>query len=511
MRTKSEPAIKATVIEVDIDQVFENPENPRTIKAAAFKKLVKSIEEFPQMLLKRPPVCETVADGRYMALGGNKRSEAARKAGLKRIPIMLADDWTAEQKKRFVVLDNDQSGEWDFKMLVGQYDMSFLLESTSIALPQSMFKGKGLTDPDAAPPAPKVAVSRLGDVWCVGPHRILCGDSTKEEVIDKLMNGDMAVLVCADPPYGMGKEKDGIANDNLYNEKLDAFQMAWWKAARTHTADNASVYVFGNAEDLWRWWFVAGLNKTERMEYRNEIAWFKGGGGFGVGTQSQRSYFPSERCLFFMLGAQSFNVNSDNYWEGWEPVRRYLEESMRVMGWKPSDLSRITGTNMGGHWVGRSQWAMPTREHYEAIQAQAKADAFKRDYDALKRDWQATRAYFDNAHDAMTDVWEFSAPVGDNRHGHATPKPVGMIERMLKSSAPEGGIVLDPFSGSGTTLIACEETGRVARVIDIAPEYVDVAVRRWQVFTGKEATLEGDGRTFAEVSAERLGKVAALA
>jgi DNA modification methylase len=128
----------------------------------------------------------------------------------------------------------------------------------------------------------------------------------------------------------------------------------------------------------------------------------------------------------------------------------------------------------------------PTKSVYESWQRAANGDAFKREHDAfkrehddLKREFYATRAYFDNTHDNMTDVWDFLRVAGEERHGHATPKPVDMIARCVKSSCPDGGLVFDGFSGSGTTIIACHNLGRKARCIEISPAYCAVAIQRF--------------------------------
>ena len=328
---------------------------------------------------------------------------------------------------------------------------------------------------------------RTGDVWEIesktgdGVHRLLCGDSTNADDVALLMDGERAQLVHADPPYGMGKEKDGIANDNLYREKLDAFQMAWWNAGRPHVADNGSVYIWGNAPDLWRLWYCGGLHDSERVTLRNEIVWDKGHGQ-GMLADGFRSYAPgSERCLFFMLGEQEFSVNADNYWDGWEPIRLYLKEQRDLMNWDNATSKQIAGHSetSGCHWFDRSQWTMPTREVYEAWQKAARDyDGFKRDYDELKRDYDANRAYFDNTHDNMTDVWQFDRVQGEERWEHATPKPVGIVARIVKSSSQSDEIILDPFAGSGTTAIAAEQLGRLCRMVEISPAYCAVILER---------------------------------
>ena len=328
---------------------------------------------------------------------------------------------------------------------------------------------------------------KRGDVWEVSgkqSHRIMCGDSTDAANVATLLDGKKVQLIHADPPYGMGKEKDGVANDNLYGDKLDAFQMAWWKAARPHVEDNGSVYIWGNAEDLWRLWYVGGLKDSERLTFRSLIIWDKPPSGLGDGQNNSmmRSFgVKYEACFFFMLGEQGFNNNADNYWEGWDSIVNYLRAEKKKTGWDIAKFKRLAGHSetSGCHWFDKSQWMMPTKEVYEAWQAAARDhDAFKRDHDELKREFYATRAYFDNTHSNMTDVWDFKRVTGEDRHGHATPKPVAMIARAIKSSCPDGGIVYEPFLGSGTTVVAVEETGRKCVAMELEPRFVSVSLER---------------------------------
>lgn len=333
-----------------------------------------------------------------------------------------------------------------------------------------------------------------GNLYVIGRHHLLCGDSTSAEAVRRLLNGRKAALCHADPPYGMGKEADGVANDNLYASKLDAFQMKWWKAARPHLEDNASAYVWGNAEDLWRLWYVGGLKDSERLTLRNEIVWAKGSGQ-GMGGEGARMYPPeSERCLFFMLGEQGFSNNTDNYWEGWEPLRSYLAGEAKKMGWGPKDVERICGVGMYGHWFSKSQWVMIPERHYASLQRAAEGQAFNRPYAdvrgaydgqlkdgehlSLRHEFYASRAYFDNAHDVMTDVWDFPRVEGEERHGHPTPKPVAMIARALKSSAPKDSITYEPFCGAGSTMAAGEQTERAVYTNEISPEWCAVTLER---------------------------------
>ena len=344
-------------------------------------------------------------------------------------------------------------------------------------------------------------------------HRLMCGDSTSIDAVERLMDGQRATLLHADPPYGMGKEGEGVVNDNLYQDKLDAFQMEWWTTFRCVLEDNASAYIWGNAPDLWRLWYNGGLSGSERMTMRNQIVWDKKHGQ-GMSSEQHRM-FPTaaEHCLFFMLGEQGFNNNADNYWDGFEPIRAYLDNERVKMNWTNKTVADFFGFHprMADHWFSQSQWSFPKREQYDRLQTEAKSNAFKRDYDELKRDYDelkrdydelkrefyATRAYFDNAHDNMTDVWDFKRVTGEERHGHATPKPVEMMQRVMRSSLAIGGLCVEPFGGSGSTLMGAEKAGRVCYSMELDPKYCDLIITRWQNFTGQTATLEATGQPFA--------------
>jgi DNA modification methylase len=419
---------------------------------------------------------------------------------------------TKEEWRRLTVLMHEgATGEWDWGTLK-EWDTDDLLDW---GFDKEELETHGFEfEEETQPPVPGPQIDRAaellekwgvsrGQLWGIGGHRLLCGDSTDADDVGRLMGGEKATLVHADPPYGMGKERDGVANDNLYRDKLDAFQMAWWDTWRPFVDDNGSAYIWGNAEDLWRLWF-GGLRDSERLTFRNEIVWSKGDAGAGgvshQGAEGFRMYPNStERCLFFMVGEQGFNTNAGNYWEGWEPIRSHLASEVKKTGWGPKEIQGITGVGMYSHWFSKSQWAMIAREHYLKLQAAAvdNTAAFKRDYDDLKRDYDdlkrefyATRAYFDNAHDNMTDAWQFQRVTGDERHDHPTPKPVEMVERIIKSSAPSGAVVAIPFCGSGTAIVAAERTGRVARACEIEPRWAAVILERLSVIGRVPEILE---------------------
>lgn len=491
-----------------IASLMLDPANVRTHDSKNLESIKASLARFGQ----QKPI---VVNSKGIIVAGNGTMMAAKMLNWSSVEIVRTDLEGAEAIA-YAIADNRTAelAGWDEAALAQQLaalqiddeELANIAGFTDAEIEAMILDGKEIEE-DEVPEPPVDPITKTGDLWLLGTHRVLCGDSTKAEDVARLMNGSKAQMIHADPPYGMGKEKDGVQNDNLYADKLDAFQMAWWRAFRPHAEDNASAYIWGNAEGLWRLWFVGGLKDSERLTMRNEVTWDKREDNptmlvSGVPLESRRMYHPTERCLFFMLGEQGFNNNADNYWDGWEPIRSYLETEMNKCGgaknWKAA-----LGNQMGGHYFTKSQWCFPTEEAYKKLQSFGKGDAFKREhdelkrendafkreYDELKREFYETRAYFDNTHDNMTDVWEFKRVTGEERHEHATPKPVEMMARAIKSSTQDGGLLVEPFLGSGSTLIAAEQLNRKCYGMEISPAYCDVIVKRWETLTGKTATL----------------------
>jgi DNA modification methylase len=187
---------------VPISRVKANPNNPRIIKDEKFAKLVKSIQDFPDMLNKRPLVCYTDTDGKFVVLGGNMRLKAAKECKLKEIPIILADEWTAEQRSEFLIKDNVGFGEWDWEQLANEWDVQ-QLEDWGLDVPD--FEGQELEAQEDDYEIPDIVQTDivLGDLFEIGEHRLLCGDSTDSDQVAKLMNGQKADMVFTDPPYGI--------------------------------------------------------------------------------------------------------------------------------------------------------------------------------------------------------------------------------------------------------------------------------------------------------------------
>jgi DNA modification methylase len=481
--------------------------NAKRHEPAQISKLCGSIREFG---FNNP----VLIDNDNGIIAGHGRVLAAQSLGLETVPCIRLGHLTDTQRRAYILADNrlaEIGGGWDEEMLKLELaDLAALdVDVTEIGFGAEdladleMEDEAEISDADAEPQIDKAEELRAkwgvepGQLWELGDHRLLCGDSTIPEHVAKLMRGEKAQLIHADPPYGMGKEKDGVENDNLYREELDAFQMAWWRAFRPSLENNASAYIWGNAPDLWRLWYRGGLGESEKQELRNQIVWDKKAIP-GMKSDLLTQYpIASEHCLFFQLGDQfRGNINTEDFPEDWEPIRAYFAREAESAGIQSNDIKRVCGVSMFSHWFTKSQFTLMPEKHYKTIAAEYHG-RFLRPWKEIKREWDAvksgpnnvvqeSRSYFDNAHDIMRDVWDFSRVSGDERHGHATPKPVEMMKRVMLSSLPKGGICVEPFGGSGSTLMGAENTGRKCRAIEISPAYVAVAIQRWVDATGKE-------------------------
>lgn len=500
--------------------------NPRTHTAKQVEQIAASIKRFGWTM-------PCLVDEAGEIIAGHGRVMAAELLGIEEAPCMVAEGWSEAEKRAYVIADNQLTlnGAWDQELLALEvqaladldFDLELLgLDDKTIGLLLNPNEPADLGDADRFAGVEVETVTEAGDLWVLGEHRLLCGDSTDAEDVAQLMDQQLADLVHADPPYGMGKEADGVHNDNLYAEKLDAFQMAWVGKALLHARENCGLYIWGQAPDLWRLWYQGGLQELDDLAVRNELVWAKGS-AIGVGGEGAHSYPPeTERCLFLMRGQQVLgNQNKDEYWEGFEPLRSWLCAQRDALRWKAKDINRITGTSMAGHWFGKSQFAVIPRMHYETLRAAALGLAFELSHEMFlqkfsdviskaeeHREQRAAqfrdkRTYFDAVKEASTDVWRFGSVVGDERYGHATPKPAAMIGRAVITSCPEGGLVYEPFAGTGTTLIAAHATGRRCYSMELEPAYVDVVIRRWQERTGREAVLDSSGQTFNQTKAKR--------
>jgi len=351
-------------------------------------------------------------------IAGHGRLAAAQKLGLDAVPVVVLDHLSPTQRRAYVLADNKLAlnAGWDTDLL--KLELSDLKEvgadldligfsDAELEVLLAPAGTQGLTDPDETPEPPVDPVSGPGDVWQLGRHRIICGDSTDALVVEKLLGDVRPHLMVTDPPYGV---------------EYDASK------ARASSVDSAKGKVLNDDRADW------------------SEAW---------------SLFPGSVA--------------------------YVWHAMRHAGTVFSSLEE-TGFEVRAEIVWAKSQLVMSRGHYHPQHESC---------------WYAVRSTAVWSGDRkQSTLWQIDKP-RKSETGHSTQKPVECMKRPIENNSSPGQAVYEPFSGSGTTIIACEMTGRHCYAIELNPAYVDVAVKRWQEFTGQQAVLEGDGRTSAEVDSER--------
>ena len=296
---------KIKQINIKLSKVKINPNNPRLIKDDKFAKLVQSIKDFPEMLDIRP----IVVNSDMVILGGNMRFKACKEAGLKEIPVIIADNLSEAQQREFLIKDNVSGGEWDWTLLAQEWDTEQLndwgLDVPDFSADQEIEAEED--DFDATPPEEPKTV--LGDLYEIGEHRLLCGDSTDSDQVAKLMNGEKADMVFTDPPYGVSytgghnkKQRPGIKSDEFQDEDLSNLFQDSINNACIFSKDSSPFYI----------WYAGGKSKETYLglantpiEVRAVICWYKVKSGSGA-FMSQ--YIPNyEPCIYGHKQGKSIN------------------------------------------------------------------------------------------------------------------------------------------------------------------------------------------------------------
>lgn len=449
---------------VPLSRITPYDRNPRRHSADQIEKVAASIREFG---FTNP----VLVDENLQLLAGHGRLEAARLLGMSSVPAVEIVGLTEAQKRAYVIADNrlPLDATWDPGLLqrelealeVAGYDVALtgfeVAELLDFLEPEEDAKPK-LEPPVPAPP--ERPVSRSGDLWLLGEHRLLCGDSTKAEDVARLLGGRLADCCWTDPPYNVAYEgtpvavAEGggrpIANDDLPAVPFGIFLRTAFRNAWRNMADGASIYV-AHAD-------------TEGLTFRHQ---FQAAGFFLSG------------CLIWAKDALVLG-RSDYQWRH-EPI---------LYGWKPGAAHRWFG--------GRAETTLLAMPESPFLQTG-------------ENEWQITlgdqtliitgeRLTVRTARGSV-----LSAPKPKRNAEDPTMKPVSLIRQMLANSARAGEVVLDLFGGSGSTLMACQDLDLLAAVVELEPRYVDVIIRRWEAATKLDAVLSGERRppTFSKVKAAR--------
>src|SRR5574344_208985 len=315
--------------------------------------VANSIKEFG---FKNP----IIIDKNNVIIAGHTRYKASKKLGLEEVPCIIADDLTDEQVKALRLVDNKTSelSTWDFDLLDKELEdiLNINMEDFGFDLDTEELESEIIED--EVPEVPEEPKSKLGDIYQLGRHRLMCGDSTSEEDVAKLMNDKQADMVFTDPPYGMKKENDGVANDNLNYDDLLEFNKKWIPITFNNLKDNGSWYCWGIDEPLMDIYsnILKPLIKANQLVFRNYITWAKHS-AFGMKSSLALSYpRETEKCLFAIKGKNWNNNNVEFFNTKYEKVLNYLQQQQQNSGMTRSELEKICGVKMYSHWFTKAQF-----------------------------------------------------------------------------------------------------------------------------------------------------------
>lgn len=489
------------VQETGTEKVKPYEHNPRN-NDDAVEYVANSIKEFG---FQQP----IVVDKNMVVIVGHTRLKAAKRLGLKKVPIVVADNLTPEQVKAYRLADNktNELADWNDEELITEiegindldmvdfgFDIDFSDLDTSDEFEEDISE-----DNFEVPDEQEIKTQiKKGDIFRLGNHILMCGDSTSNEDVRKLMNGEKASLVFTDPPYGMRKEKDGVANDNLNYNLLLEFNKKWIPLTFEALRDNGSWYCWGIDEPLMDIYseILKPMIKERKLTFRNLITWDKKHAQSQHDSIGRRYATADEKCLFVVKGIDETIRNASEFYPGYKNVEEYLESEAKAAGITSKVFNEMTGTQMFSHYFTKSQWALLPEELYNELH-QKFPNNFKKKYKELRNEFveeqeklKASRAYFDNTFDNFNNVWHFDRTSKEEREltgGHATPKPIALCSRAIKASSRPDDVVLDVFGGSGSTLIACEKLNRCARLMELEPKWCQTIINRWEALTGEQA------------------------
>jgi len=395
-----------------VERLLPYSRNARTHSDEQIAQVAASIAEFGF-------VNPILVGADRIIVAGHARLAAARKLGLAEVPVIVLDHLNETQRRALVLADNRLalSAGWDEEMLrvelealkEAEFDLDvvgFSQDELEELLQDPERRRDGLTDEDAVPEEPTEPVTKPGDLWLLGEHRVLCGDATVLTDVEKVLAGGLADMIFCDPPYNVDYVGKTAKKLKIQQDALGGKFYEFLRDACTNMigVTKGAIYVCMSSSEL--------------------------------------------HTLY-----QAF-------------------------------------TDAGGHWSTFVIWA----KHHFTL---GRSD-YQRQYEPILYGWPKATDHFWCGDRDQGDVWFIKRPMANLEH--PTMKPVELVERAIRNSSKTRDTILDPFAGSGTTVIACEKTGRQARVIELDPKYCDLIVRRWQKFTGEEARHVESGRNFDEVA-----------
>lgn len=437
-----------------IERLIPYEHNPRK-NDHVVGKMVEAIRTFGF----RIPVLAK-SDGEL--IDGHLRVKAALVAGLQTIPVIPADDMTPDQVRAFRILVNRSAtwADWDEDLLLHELQAlvqaDFNIEFTGFDQRELdamlMRMEKADKDPDAVPPTPESPIVQIGEIWLLGRHRLMCGDSRSLLAMHLLMRTDLADMIWTDPPYNVdyAGKAGKIKNDKMTAAQFDDFLLSVHKTMIDSLKAGGGVY-------------VAHSEAGDGMAFRRAFI----GAGFKLAA-----------CLIWrkqaaVLGRGDYHFQHEPILYGWKTGaahRWYGNRKQRTMF--DMGIDGISCLDDGSH------------------QLTTGGKSYRITGDAVL------------VEELATSVIHVDRPARSDLH--PTTKPVALVEGMVANSSPRSGIVLDPFGGSGSTLMACERLGRRCHSMELDPKFVEVIIRRWEEYSGLKACREQDGMTLDDMYTAHL-------
>jgi len=403
-----------------IEKLKPNPSNPRTITEVQFKKLKASIGSFSKMLEVRP----IAYDEDNVIWGGNMRFLALKELAKDGLEIKDSyfkklENYTSEEKKEFAIRDNVEFGEWDFDSLANEWSD---LPLDEWGIDTSGWQLDEVIEDEAPEVSSDPAISQLGEVYQLGRHKLMCGDSTKIEDVEKLMNGQKADMIFTDPPYGVNYQSQ---SGNSYNQGKYAHMGKIFNDDKTSEENLeffrdvlSNLYVASKDTCVIYWWLAFNSNAMENLVAFKQSGW----------KMSQQIIWVKERFVFSR--GQDFHRMSEPCFFGWKEGKTH---------WTNKKINNLS-------------------------------DVFNLEHKDIQ---------------ALADIW-FENRDKTTEYVHPTQKPVRLAHRWIAKSSQSNQIILDAFGGSGSTMSACEQSGRIAYLMELDPHYADVIRKRYAKFINKE-------------------------
>ena len=424
-----------------LKELHELEGNPRTIKKDQFERLKTSIKDNPDYFEARPIILSD-RTGQLVILAGNQRYKAAKALGMTEVPTIVLHGLTEERERELIIRDNVENGDWDIDILANEWNPEDLV-AWGVEMPEFSMTTEIVEDEAPEVKEEEPAKSKLGEIYRLGNHRLMVGDSTKADQVAKLCDGATMDLLITDPPYNVdyGNYKDAaeakrlkrrtdgktVENDSWSTpEEFQAFLATAYSIASENMRDGAAFYIWFASTQTDNFLAASAL---AGQTIRQTLIWIKD--RLSLGRQDYQ--WQHEPCLYgWKGGAGHYFVNLRN-------LTTVFDDEKPIDELSNKELKEL---------VANYREAIPT---------------------SIIREQKPTKS-----------------------EEHPTMKPVKLIAKLIGNSSRERERVLDIFGGSGTTMIACEQLNRVCYMMELDPHYADVIIERWQNFTGQTAEKIGE-------------------